>query len=365
MQLNPRINVLAVIDGYRLTGPARQLFASSEYPGLSLSVAIFQRSPRPTPLIDAAREMRVPSYIIPDRFPGDPGTAVALARLAFGLAPQIFQTHGYKANVLAGLIAPLVRRPWVAFVHGETHENLRVRAYYALERRALRRADRVVVMSSHMAADLAARGVRAGALRVIHNASPAVADGDPPLAWSDDAPPLVGVVGRLSPEKGVDLALDAHRLVTRDVPDARLGIMGEGPERLRLIRAAESSGVASAVDWLGYLADPKPFYRRMAVLLIPSRSEGLPNVALEAMAHGVPVVAAAVGGLPEVISDGETGFLVAPGDAPAMAKHVAELLEDGTLRRRLGQAGQRDVRSRFSIEARCRALTQLYLEASA
>ena len=364
--VKPRFRVLAVIDGNRLTGPARQLLATRKCSRASIAVATFQRSSVPTPFLVAARQLDVPTFVVPDRFPGDPRTAVALARLAMGSSTDILQTHGYKANVLAALVKARVRRPWIAFLHGETWENWKVRAYFALERLAIRSADRIVVVSHQMARALQAGGIPAAKLRVIHNAClvdpPA---SDTPRSWSADAPPVVGVVGRLSPEKGVDLALLAHRWVTQRCPAARLWIAGEGPEQARLITLAQKIGVASSVEWLGYQDDPTPIYRQMAVVLVPSRSEGLPNVVLEAMAHGIPVVAAAVGGVPEVVSDGQTGFLVPPSDAKGLATRVLELLNDPALRRRLGQAAQDHVVAGFSPVARCQALARVYEEACA
>jgi glycosyltransferase involved in cell wall biosynthesis len=113
------------------------------------------------------------------------------------------------------------------------------------------------------------------------------------------------------------------------------------------------------VCWLGYRDDLAEVYRQLAVLLIPSRSEGLPNVALEAMAHGVPVVATSVGGLPEVVTDGENGFLAPPEDAEALAQRILGILEDPPLRTRLGQRARQEMASRFSLEAKLRALDEI------
>jgi glycosyltransferase involved in cell wall biosynthesis len=106
--------------------------------------------------------------------------------------------------------------------------------------------------------------------------------------------------------------------------------------------------------------DVRPLYRGTTILLLPSRSEGLPNVALEAMAHAVPVVAASVGGVPEVITDDHSGLLVAPEDAEAMAARILRLLDDPLLRQRLGEQGRKELGARFSLEARVRGLATMY-----
>lgn len=278
---------------------------------------------------------------------------------------DVLQTHGYKANVLAALIAPVVGRPWVAFVHGETWENTKVRGYFALERLAIRRADRIVVVCHQMARVLAARGVPEERIRVIHNACLVDPIHEPDVPAANGTGPVIGVVGRLSPEKGVDIACRVHQQVVERCPGARLWIVGEGPEKARLQREVARLGIASSVDWFDFQEELSPLYRQMTVLLIPSRSEGLPNVALEAMAHGTPVVGTSVGGVPEVVINAKTGFVVSRGDVEALAARVLDVVDDATLRRRLGRHAREAVFSRFSPAVRYRALAGLYAEMTA
>ncbi len=358
----PRTGVLAVMDGYRVTGPARQLLAAAlPRPrwGVATTLGLFQRSASSTPLVEAARGLGAPVRVIRDRFPGDPRTAVALAAIARRPGVHVLQTHGYKANVLGRLVVTAFRRPWIAFLHGETWENIKVRAYFALERLAVRRADCVVVVSHDMARKVASQGIPAAKIQVIHNACLVVPGSDDHALYVQTSP-VVGVIGRLSPEKGVDLALEVHREVIRQLPTARLLIVGEGPERCALERHAERLGIHRSVLWLGYQEEVAQLYREMTLLLIPSRSEGLPNVALEAMGHGVPVVATSVGGIPEVVSNGESGFLAPPNDANDLAQKVLSILTDPSLRRRLGQRARDNMASRFPLEARLRALARIY-----
>ncbi|MEA2626530.1 MAG: hypothetical protein QOD06_2575 [Candidatus Binatota bacterium] len=360
----PPIGVLAVLDGYRLTGPGKQLLEiarpDADAP-FRTSLAIFQRGGEPTPLIRAARSRELDLTVVPDRFPGDPRTAGEIRRLVASADAAILQTHGYKANVLGRFAARRTRKPWLAFLHGETWENPKVRLYFALERWAVRGAARVVVVSREMERAAVKSGIPAGILRVVLNACLTAPDAATTVP-SNGGDPVVAVLGRLSPEKGIDLALDVHRVVLGRVPGARLAIAGEGPERDALARRAERLGITASVDWLGYRDDVAEVYRSARVVLMPSRSEGLPNVALEAMAHGVPVVATAVGGVPEVVTDGRSGFVAPSGDVAALAEAVLRLLEAPDLRRRLGMQGAHDVAERFSLAARRRALAEIYGE---
>lgn len=365
-QVNSKISVLAVMDSFRVSGPAKQLLRSTisgVASGVTTTLALFQRSAEPSPFVVSARRAQVPVLVIRDRFAGDLGIVVALAKHIRDAKPDILQTHGYKANIVGRLLAPRFGLPWIAFLHGETWENWKVRVYSALERCAICGADRVVAVSHEMVTRLVARGIPSSKVRAVHNAClfEPVSDAIH-TASCHDTPPVVGVVARLSPEKGVDVGLHVHALVTRRFPDARLFIAGEGPEANTLRGLAERLGIAPAVQWLGYREDVSDLYRHMAILLIPSRSEGLPNVALEAMAHGLPVVAAAVGGIPEVITDGQSGFLAPPGDVETLALRVGQLLGDVNLRQRLGDRGREEVTARFSPAMRIRALTAIYEE---
>jgi glycosyltransferase involved in cell wall biosynthesis len=274
------------VDGYRLNGVAVQVLAAAVPRAGSVpttTLAVFQRSANTTPLVEAARRTEAPVHVVRDRFPGDPRTAMALAALVRRPDVQVLQTHGYKANVLGRLVTAALRRPWIAFLHGETWENRKMRAYYALERLAVRGADCVVVVSHDMARAVVRQGIPPGKVQVVHNACLIGREVSAPT-WSAEAPPLIGVIGRLSPEKGVDLALRVHRIVARRLSNARLLVVGEGPARAGLERQAEQLGIGPSVCWLGYRDDLAEVYGQLAVLLIPSRSEGLPNVALEAMA---------------------------------------------------------------------------------
>jgi glycosyltransferase involved in cell wall biosynthesis len=134
-------------------------------------------------------------------------------------------------------------------------------------------------------------------------------------------PPVFGVIARLSKEKGIDVFLEAVRSFP---PPVSFEVIGEGPEASRL----RAHPVASRIRWLGYRSDAAERMQQWSALVIPSRSEGLPIVLLEAMAQHVPVVATSVGGIPDAITDGEHGILVEPDDGGALARGMAAILEN-------------------------------------
>ena len=156
--------------------------------------------------------------------------------------------------------------------------------------------------------------------------------------------PLVACFGRLSPEKGVDVLLRALPLLLQLVPGTRLWLVGDGPSRPSLEGLALELGLGHAVHFAGAVEDPAPAWRAADAAALPSHTEGLPLALLEAMASGIPVVATAVGGTPEVL-DGGAGTLVQPGNAEALARALAWALTRG-------EAHVRAARARAVVDAR-------------
>jgi glycosyltransferase involved in cell wall biosynthesis len=168
----------------------------------------------------------------------------------------------------------------------------------------------------------------------------------------DNSAPLIGFVGRLHPSKGWSDLLDVLVGVRTKVPDIRLLAVGAGADdyRAELERKAARLGIARKVIWAGERSEVPELLGALDLFVSPSRDESFGLAVLEAMAAGVPVVAAAVGGLPEVVRHRETGLLVTPGDRAAMADAIVSLLRDPNLRRSLGERGRCFATTRFSAE---------------
>jgi glycosyltransferase involved in cell wall biosynthesis len=175
-----------------------------------------------------------------------------------------------------------------------------------------------------------------------------------------DAVPLVGVVGRLEPQKGHAVLLEAWPSVLRDLPDARLLVVGDGRLRERLDQRARDLRVADSVIFTGFRADVPRLLDAVDVVTLPSLSEGMPLAAIEASAMARPVVATAVDGTPEVIRDGRTGRLVPPGDPAALARALLALLRDPEAARRMGRAGRDYVLDRFTLDRHVEATARVY-----
>jgi glycosyltransferase involved in cell wall biosynthesis len=196
-------------------------------------------------------------------------------------------------------------------------------------------------------------GLRAGAIHTIHNGVLAGDGASDTRAAS--MRPMVGALGRLTPQKGFDVLLRA--LVA--LPDVDALIVGEGPERPNLERLIDELGLGGRVRLPGSTEDPASLLRSIDALVLPSRFEALPLAVLEAMHAGLPVVASDVGSVAEAVVDGETGLLVPAGDEAALAVAVRRVL-DPAVGRRMGAEGRRVAVARFTRERMVRDYELLY-----
>ncbi len=273
------------------------------------------------------------------------------------LGVQVVCCHGYKANLLGRIAARRVGIPVVAVARGWTGECLKVRCYEALDRLHLRWMDHVVCVSESQAVKVRRAGVPARRITVIANAVDIERFADPdPLyrgkllrSFRKPKTVVVGAAGRLSPEKGFDVLVRAAEIVQRTNPDVGFALFGAGNCKDSLSRQIAALGLSSNFALIGFRADLDRFMPFFDLLVLPSHTEGLPNVVLEAFAAGVPVIATAVGGTPEVVADGSNGYLVPQGDAEEMAKRIVQALTSSDVLRDMGANARATVASRFSF----------------
>jgi glycosyltransferase involved in cell wall biosynthesis len=283
---------------------------------------------------------------------------------------DILLCNGYKASLVGRIAARRVGVPVIAISRGWTSENWKVRLYEALDRINLRWMDRVVCVSEGQAAKVRRTGVAENRIVVIRNAIRADRfDAPDPgfrerlLALFPDSPQrIVGAAGRLSPEKGFAVLVEAARRVLREDAAAGMVVFGDGPLWPGLVRQVTASGLAGRLVLAGFRDDLDRYLPWLDVLAIPSHTEGLPNVALEACAAGVPVVATAVGGTPEVIDDGVNGYLVPPADPAALAARVLAVLGTADCGKAMGERGRQRMRDEFTFEAQAQQYERVFAE---
>jgi len=213
-----------------------------------------------------------------------------------------------------------------------------------------RRVDGVVAISQNILDSLVHAGVERSKIRLIHSGidpSRFLAPGSVDGTLQDGA--TVGCLAVLEERKGIEFLLDAAGQLHSQGAPLKWLVGGDGTLREKLEQKARALGLGDSLSFLGFVAEPEEFLRRIDIFVMPSLFEGLGVAALEAMAAGKPVVATRVGGLAESMLDGQTGFLVAPRDGGAIADAVAKLVSDPYRARRMGMQGRQRVLERFSL----------------
>jgi glycosyltransferase involved in cell wall biosynthesis len=286
------------------------------------------------------------------------------------LSADVLLCHGYKANLLGRIAARRRGIPAISVSRGWTAESWRVRVYETLDRLHLRRMDGVVAVSEAQAAKVRRCGVPADRVRVIHNSIDVDRFTGPDSNYEGKlrrlfrTPParIVGAAGRLSPEKGFEVLAEAAARVRQRDTSVGFVVFGDGPCRERIARRISASGLGSAFVLAGFRADLDQFLPFFDLFVLPSYTEGLPNVVLESFAAGVPVVATAVGGTPEVVEDKASGHLVPAGNPQALADRILEALACEDRLRDMGLHGRQCVVERFTFAAQARRYRQLFAE---
>jgi glycosyltransferase involved in cell wall biosynthesis len=294
----------------------------------------------------------------------DPRLPARLARAARPFAPDVLHTHLVHADVYGALATLSLRSTLVSTKHND--DPFRAGPFRHVERTFARRVDRVIAITHALSRFVVERvGIPAQKVDVVHYGLDGLPRTMADTVDVDDDAEVVLAVGRLVPQKGHDVAVRALPALLRERPRAVLVVLGEGPERARLEALAASLGVAGALRLPGNVPDVCNWLARAQLLVHPSRWEGFGLVSLEAMLAARPVVATRASSAPEIVADGETGVLVPPEDAAALAGAVARILADGELARRLGEAGLRRAHEEFSVARMAERTIEVYRRAAA
>jgi glycosyltransferase involved in cell wall biosynthesis len=297
-----------------------------------------------------------------------------LLRIFRGWKPDVVHTHTAKAGAVGRTAARCAGVPTVLHTfHGHV-----LRGYFSppvetffrlIEKNLSRITDRIITLSPALKDDLASMGIARPEqidvvplgmdLAAFRNGSARRGELRRELGIGPDQP-LVGTVGRLVPIKNHRLFLEAARSMVDSGSPARFVIVGDGELREPLREYASQSGIADRVHFLGWKRDMVPVYAALDLFALTSDNEGTPVAVIEAMAAGVPVVATAVGGVPDVVRDGETGRLAPAGDAPALVEAWRAVFSEGTATDRMREQARNAVEWQFGRERMISAMAGLY-----
>jgi glycosyltransferase involved in cell wall biosynthesis len=371
----PRI--LALMSTDHFSGPTRQLLQLVEHVQcvsryqyhLGFICRIGKEKPK---FFELLKAQRISFSILNERWAIDFSLLKQLKDLTTNKKIAIIQTHGYKPSVLGFFLKRRVTPlSWIAFLHGHTAENFKVKCYFALENLAVRKADAIVAVSETMRQKLLKQGFYDQKTHSILNAIDANKfHASTEIKMNKDllqrilnlkkCGPIIGVIGRMSPEKGHILFLRSFQQVLKEIPRANALLLGTGQLETKLRKICKELGLEKHVIFGGFQQNVNEWYPYLDIVVIPSLSEGLPNVALEAMLFEKPVVATKVGGVPEVVEDGLTGSLVPANDVGATTNAICALLKNPDLMMKYGKNGHGRVLTNFSPAFRAKKTIKLY-----
>jgi glycosyltransferase involved in cell wall biosynthesis len=257
----------------------------------------------------------------------------------------------------------------VTTVHGWVQHTRRTPLYYRIDQLCLPRYERVLCVSDDLLEACLTAGVPArnclllenGIDTVEYSRKQTVAEAKVSLGLPTNGF-VIGAVGRLSGEKGFDVLLRSIQVLVSRGLDVQLVIVGEGSERASLEQLSRELNLSERVRFAGWQANVQPHFEAMDVFALSSLREGLPNVLLEAMALGVPIVSTRVNGVPRLVQDGRNGFLVTAADLEGLTTALAGLLKNDSLRELFRNTGRRTVETRYSFATRMQRLKRLYDE---
>ena len=319
-------------------------------------------------LINRARECGM--NVIPVDVNGriDFNAIVEMRRILKNNEVSIIHSHDYKSDLYA-LIASInlgVKR--VATVHGSTRDSLKKKIYlFATERFVYKYFDKLIAVSEDIYRYLKKYHHKPNHVEVIQNgidfsiisSETENENAEPSFSFSNRHK-VFAVIGRLFPDKGHRFFLEAFAKVCKDYSSAMAIIVGDGPTKDEIMKHLRELSLENHVQVCGVRSDMKTVYENIDFLVIPSLREGLPYVLLEAMVCKVPVLASAVGDIPQLIKDGVTGYLVRAGDIDALEKRMKEMMINPYKCKEMAEKAYQVVLERFSAERMVRDTEKLY-----
>jgi len=373
--MSARFRVLHLRASNFVGGPERQLlrYAELEQGGdFDVRLGVFCGTDEGVKLAEEAEKRGVGVHRLPAGTVGDLRTIASLRHLLVVERIDLVCTHGYKADILGTIACRLSGVPVTGFLRGWTGENWKVRAYERIDRMCLRFFTRIVCLSELHAADLSCDSTLRDRVRVVSNAVeiPEISFEQRQFAQRElkrlfsvpEHAPIIACAGRLSPDKGTSFFIEAACEVHRAAPDASFIVFGDGPLLGELKDLTRRLGLETVVRFAGFCPEFDQLLPGIDMIVNPSLTEQMPNVVMESMAAGIPVIATEVGALTEIKGPGDSLILVPARDAQAIRGAVIRLLHDQRFAEILGRTGKQRIVDSFSVQRQQTQLRNLYRE---
>jgi glycosyltransferase involved in cell wall biosynthesis len=282
---------------------------------------------------------------------------------------DIVHGHDYKSDVIGRVLRIFTPVKLISTVHGWVGNNSKERFYNYVDRKVLKKYDKVIAVNKPIMDLLVQKKVNPRKVELIHNAI-LVEDYAPQSEVKDlrselkipDSAPVLGFVGRISEEKDLPLLFMAVKKSLPDFTDLKVLISGDGPLIDKLKDYCNKIGIGEQVFFLGQVQDIKRVYLTMDVFILTSKTEGIPNVILEAMAMRVPVISTNVGGVGEIIRHNTDGVLIQAGDIAGLCHYFSKMLKENDYRNNVVNEAYKRVSENFGFSARLKRIEEIYKE---
>ncbi len=272
---------------------------------------------------------------------------------------DLIHSHGYRADIIGVLLSKMMGLPLISTCHGFISNDMHLTIYNRLDRFILRFARKIIAVSDGIEKELITSGIKGTRVLTIQNAvngsygsetfekNKQARRQEYNLSEKDF---VIGYVGRLSEEKGVRYLIEAVSMLNESEVPVNLLVIGEGPQRKALEDFAKKQAIEHMVFFVGFQNNIESWLPAIDVFVLPSMTEGTPMSLLEAMAMGIPVVASAVGGVPQVVDSEKTGILVSPGKPRDIEQAIQLLYKNVDLRKRFSEEAQNKIKSNYNVE---------------
>ena len=270
---------------------------------------------------------------------------------------ELVHTHGYFADIIGLPVARYLGIPTVSTCHGYIRNDNKLKIYNLLDIITLRLSNRIIAVSESIKLELCRKGIKEDKVVVISNAiqceHPTNREETRKIqrgvigVHEDEF--LIGYVGRLSEEKGVKYLIEAQATLHNHDVRLKTVIIGDGPKREELMEMVDACKLNQQVFFLGFQDKLEKWFPAIDLFVLPSLTEGTPMSLLEAMSYGIPVVATAVGGVPQIITSGENGILIPPGSVESLKRAIVSLYKDRELRWNISNNAYISVNMNYSL----------------
>jgi len=366
-----KINVLIIIDTKIIGGPGKGIFQLLKYSHdkkVNYCICTIKyRNQKTNEFIEYALNNKIKLALLKQSFFFDIKPIFQLFEIIKNNEFNIVQSHGYKSHLLAYLVSKIYGLKWISFSHGFTTEDLKVQMYHKLDSILLRYSDHAVAVSPQIYAQLKTIRKNTKHTSLIFNAIESAEYSNENKTQEiikklnvKNTEIIMGVIGRLSKEKGHIYLIESINKVKTQLKNIRVLIIGDGTEEQYLKRKVNEYELADKVLFLNYQNEIGAYYKIIDLLLLPSLSEGLPNVVLEAMSNSIPVLATNVGAVNQIIDNGKNGWIIEPKDINKLAECLVKLSSNKSLLENIGLKAKNSLYPKFSPYDRADKIVNIY-----